>query len=65
MSERTRLEYFAAAALTGIQANPAYFGVTDTEKAVLAVMAAKALGDEVDRQFDPDYLDPDDGGANA
>lgn len=67
MSERTRLETFAAAALTGLFANPAYFGVTDIEKAALALSAAQALGEHIDRQFDPDYLDPDpnDGGKDA
>lgn len=65
MSDLTRLEYFAAAALTGICANPAYFGVTDIEKAVLSVKAGKALREEIDRFYDPDYLDPDPPGEGA
>jgi hypothetical protein len=55
----TRLEYFAAAALTGLMGNDAYFGTPAEIKAELAVEHAIALADEIDSLFAPDCTDPD------
>lgn len=56
----TRLEHFAAAAMSGVLANSnSEFGRDAEDVAFLAVKYAKALAEEIDRQFTPDCDDPD------
>lgn len=55
----TRLEHFAAAALSGILANSGYYGSDPAACARHALAYAKALADEIDGLFGADCTDPD------
>lgn len=65
MSDLTRLEYFAAAALTGLLSANGSFGFSPELVAGRALANAVALRDAIDRFYDPDYLDPDPPGEGA
>lgn len=59
MSDLTRLEYFAAAALTGLLAGDTKTVLDPAFAAEGAVHYAQALAEEIDRQFGVDAADPD------